>query len=64
MIALIPLNSSAIRAVGYFGGVLTIQFTSGRTYDHPGVPEWLFLGLLAAPSAGAFYNKFIRGKFR
>lgn len=63
MIALIPLNSTAIQAVGYFGGVLTIQFTSGRTYDYFGVPEWIFLGLLAAPSAGAFYNRFIKGRY-
>ncbi len=64
MIALIPVNSSAIRAVGYFGGVLTIKFTSGRVYDHPGVPVWIFLGLMAASSKGSFYNSYIRGKYQ
>lgn len=61
---LTPVNSSAIRAVGYFGGILTVEFTNGRTYDHPGVPVWVFLGLMAASSKGAFYNRYIRGRYR
>ncbi len=61
---MIPVNSSAIRAVGYFGGILTVEFTNGRTYDHPGVPVWVFLGLMAASSKGAFYNRYIRGRYR
>ncbi len=64
MLALIPVNSSAIAAVGYFAGILTVRFHSGRTYDHPGVPEWVFLGLLAASSKGSFYNRHIRGRYR
>lgn len=64
MIALIPVNSSAIRAAGYFGGILTVEFTNGRTYDHPGVPYLLFVGLLLAPSKGAYYNRYIRGRYR
>jgi hypothetical protein len=64
MIALIPVYSSAIRAVGYFGGILTVQFHSGRTYDHPGVPYWIFAGLMLASSKGTFYNRYIRGRYR
>lgn len=64
MIALISVNSSAIRAVGYFGGILTVEFTNGRTYDHPGVPFWVFAGLMLASSKGAFYNRHIRGRYK
>jgi hypothetical protein len=35
---LILVNSSAIRAVGYDGHTFTVEFHTGRTYDHPGVP--------------------------
>ena len=61
---LIPVNSTAIHAVGYFGGILTVEFNNGRVYDHPGVPVWVFLGLMAALSKGAYYNRFIRGRYR
>ena len=61
---MIEVQSSAIRAVGYAGTTLTIEFCNGRLYDFPGVPYELFLGLLQAPSKGSFYNQFIRGKFK
>ncbi|MGH8095070.1 MAG: KTSC domain-containing protein [Chthoniobacterales bacterium] len=61
---LIPVNSSAIQAVGYDGHTLTIEFTSGRVYDHPGVPYDVYSGLMNAPSMGAYYNQNIRGKYR
>lgn len=62
--ALIPLNSSAIAAIGWAGGVLTVVFHGGRAYDHPGVPYLVYLALLFAPSKGAFYNTHIRGRYR
>jgi hypothetical protein len=61
---LIPVNSSAIRAVGYDGYTLTVEFHSGRIYDHPGVPEAVFRGLMNASSMGAYYNQRIRGRYR
>ena len=65
MIALIPVNSSAIRAVGYDGHTLAVLFhTSDSIYEHPGVPYSVFLGLLHAESKGAYYNQHIRGKYR
>ena len=54
---LILVNSSAIRAVGYDGSALIVEFHNGRTYDHPGVPYSVYEGLMQAPSKGAFYNK-------
>jgi hypothetical protein len=58
------VNSSAIRAVGYDGYTLTVEFHTGRTYDHPGVPYSVYTGLMQAGSMGAFYNRHIRGKFK
>ena len=60
---MIPVNSSAIRAVGYDGYTLTVQFRSGRIYDHPGVPGYVYLGLMNASSKGAYYNQNIRGRY-
>ena len=64
MFALIPVNSTAIRAVGYFGGILTVEFHSGRVYDHTGAPVWVFLEFMGASSLGAYYNANIRGSYR
>ena len=61
---LIAVNSSAIRAVGYDGSTLTVEFHTGKTYDHPGVPYSVYLGLMQASSMGAYYNANIRGKYK
>jgi len=61
---LTPVNSSAIRAVGYDGHTLTVEFHTGRVYDHPGVPNQVYLDLMNAPSMGAYYNRYIRGRYR
>ena len=72
MIALIPVTSSQLAAVGYDEETceLVIEFSgSGRTrnaiYSHQGVPPELARGLLAAASPGAFFHQHIRqGPFR
>ena len=61
---LIEVNSSAIGAVGYDDYTLTVEFHSGHIYDHPGVPEAVFHGLMNASSMGAYYNQHIRGRYR
>ncbi len=62
---MIPVDSSAIRAVSYDGYTLTVLFrTSDTLYEHPGVPPWVFAGLMFATSMGAYYNAHIRGKYR
>lgn len=72
MIALIPVTSSQLAAVGYDEETceLVIEFSgSGRTrnaiYSYQGVPPELARGLLAAASPGAFFHQHIRqGPFR
>lgn len=61
---LIPVRSSCIRAIGYQDGTLIVRFTSGRVYDHSGVPYPVFRGFLQSASKGWFYNSYIRGRYR
>jgi hypothetical protein len=61
---LIPVNSSAIRAVGYDGYTLTVEFHTGRIYDHPGVPYAVYASLMRASSKGWYYSTHIRGRYR
>jgi hypothetical protein len=58
------VNSSCIRAVGYDGYTLAVEFHSGKTYDHPGVPYSVYASLMNAASMGAYYNRYIRGRYR
>ena len=63
--SLVLVNSSSIRAVGYDGYTLAVQFhTSSTVYTHPGVPYSVYLGLMQAGSKGAYYNRYIRGKYK
>ena len=57
------VDSSAIRAVGYDGYTLTVEFRNGGMYDHPGVPYGVYAGLTASSSKGAYYNRYIRGRY-
>ena len=62
---MIPVDSDAIRAVGYRGGVLLIQFRRGDTiYSFPGVPYSVFEELLDAESKGTYYHQHICGRYR
>ena len=61
---LILVHSTAIRAVGYDGYTLTVEFLSGRVYGHPGVPFDVYVGLMRAVSMGASYNANICGKYK
>jgi hypothetical protein len=63
--SLMLVNSSAIRAVGYDGDTLAVQFhTSDTIYSHHGVPYSVYVGLMHASSMGAYYNQHIRGRYR
>lgn len=61
---MILVDSSAIRAVGYDGYTLTVEFHSGRIYDHPNVPYDVYVEFMNAQSIGAYYNQHIRGRYR
>lgn len=55
----IRLGSSAIASVTYDEKerTLDVEFREGETYRYFHVPEFAYRGLLAAESAGAFWNQ-------
>ena len=61
---MILVNSSAIRAVGYDGHTLTVEFHSGRVYDHPNFPYDVYVEFMNASSMGEYYGRHIRGRYR
>jgi len=62
---LMPVNSTAIRAVGYDGHTLAVLFhTSDTVYDHPGVPPYVYYEFMREESKGTYYNQHIRGKYK
>jgi KTSC domain-containing protein len=63
-VEMISVNSSAIRAVGYDGYTLTVEFHTGRVYDHHGVSYSVYVEFMNASSMGAYYNQNIRGRYR
>ena len=62
--SMISVNSAAIAAVGYEYGVLAVTFHNTGTYYHYCVPYSVFEALMQASSKGAFYNRYIRGRYR
>ncbi|NJN90605.1 MAG: KTSC domain-containing protein [Leptolyngbyaceae cyanobacterium SL_5_14] len=59
------VSSSAISEVGYDESTqqMKIKFKQGKIYDFCQVPEYIFQGLLAASSKGAYYNSYIKDKY-
>ncbi len=64
MIAPTYISSSNIEAAGYQLGKLYLRFKSGGAYSYDGVPFDYFATLTKIESAGKFFARFIRGKFR
>ena len=61
---MIPVQSTAIASVGYDGKTLTVEFHTGRSYDHPNVPASVFRALMSASSKGTYYNRNIRDRYK
>lgn len=59
------VSSDNVAAVGYDSDAETlyVSFMSATTYAFYGVPEHLFKQMLDAPSKGAFFAGFIKGKY-
>jgi hypothetical protein len=59
---MIQVDSRAMAAVGYDGHTLAVAFHSGKTYDHPGVPDSVYREFMAASSLVVYYGRPIRGR--
>ncbi len=64
-IKLFPVDSQAIRAIGYHHATKTLQvvFASGEAYRYANVPLQTFKNFMAAESKGHYFEKHIRGRF-
>ena len=63
--SMIPVNSSAISAVGYDKNTqqMQIRFVQGHTYTFCRVPQKIFDDLLSATSKGTYYDRHIRDRY-
>lgn len=59
------LNSSWLTRAQYDDETqaLTVWTSSGQSYEHPGVPENVYQGLVSATSAGTFWHENIKGVY-
>lgn len=60
----IKVTSSNIASIGYFQGVLEVEFKNQSIYQFFNVPELLAERLLRASSKGGFFKKYIENRFR
>jgi hypothetical protein len=60
---IISVSLSAIRAVGYDGGTLLVEFRNGRSFTLHGVPERHYHGLLNTTLPGVFFNVYLKGNY-
>lgn len=65
-IALEPVTSSALEAIGYDPEALTlaVQFPSGHIFHYSNVPASVWEELQRVPSKGAFYAREIKRQFK
>lgn len=61
---MIPVNSSAVAAISYSNGILTVKWKSLRVTQYLAVPGYLWEQLQGAESKGQFLNKKIKGVYR
>lgn len=61
---LIAVRSTTLRAVEYHAtGALDLYFRTGHAYRYTGVPQSTYEGLLAAPSKGRYFTRWIRKRY-
>lgn len=60
------MPSTAIRDIRYNAEreQLQVTFVSGRTYVYLNVPESVYAAFTTSGSKGAFFNRYIRDRFR
>jgi hypothetical protein len=58
----VSIKSSTLTAVAYdeTSSTLGVRFKNGSEYEYFGVPENVYRGILAAPSAGTYFDTNIK----
>jgi hypothetical protein len=58
----VSVDSSTVDAVAYdeASSMLGVRFKSGGEYEYFGVPESVYRGILAAPSAGKYFQTHVK----
>jgi hypothetical protein len=61
-----PVKSTSISHVGHdpATSTLSIRFSSGDTYQYQGVSAADHANLIAAPSIGSHFQRYVRPKFK
>ena len=59
-VEMVPVDSSAVEAVGFELGDLYVKYRDGGLYVYLAVPEWLHRDLVNADSIGGFLNREIK----
>lgn len=57
------VKSSNVESIGHDGIDLWIDYKSGGTYRHAGVPAATYEAARSAPSVGSFLHAEIKGKY-
>ena len=58
------IDSTLVYSVGYFDGVLEVEFRDGGLYQYDDVPPEVFHELTVAKSAGGHFIKNIKSEYR
>lgn len=56
----VPVVSSNLAGVGYEDGILEVAFKTGSVYQYDAVPTEVHAGLMAAPSHGQYFDRFVK----
>ncbi|MEU6172777.1 KTSC domain-containing protein [Streptantibioticus parmotrematis] len=59
-----PVESSALRSVGYEKRVLEIEYVQGQVYDYLDVPRPVYDALMTAQSKGRYVNAQVKTHYR
>jgi hypothetical protein len=60
----IPVQSDAIRSIGYDGqSILEIEFEDGAVYRYHGVPPDVHDAFMYADSKGKFFQQYLRDQY-
>ena len=57
----IPVISTNVSSIGYYNGMIEVEFNNGSIYHYYGTTEILFNQFLNAPSKGRFIHYNLKG---